>query len=162
MTASFEHQAVPNPLVFPGTFICHVRMFICHVSAFWRILNSLHVLSWVIFWLVVLAVVKVLVDAKSTHWNLRAPFAKPQNANQACQSIWSVNWQGNNEPSNSRVYRLDFRITLTRGIGKALPIQRRQKIMWDERVIKAIYYGSAISCRCRWATRRLDLKPTHA
>ena len=65
----------------------------------------------------------ITVDAKSTHWNLRAPFAKSQNANQACQSIWPVNWQGNSKPSNSRVHRLDFRTTLTRGIGKTTDIE---------------------------------------
>ena len=75
---------------------------------------------------------KRCVDAKSTHWNLKSLFAKLQNADQACQSIWPINWQGNSKPSNSRVYRLDFRITLMRGIGKALPIQKmtKNRIWW--------------------------------
>jgi len=67
------------------------------------------------------------VLTKSTHWNLKALFAKLQNADQVCQSIWPVNWQRKNKPSNSRVYRLDFQTTLTRGISKALPIQKMTK-----------------------------------
>ena len=57
----------------------------------------------------------------------RAPYAKlglHLIQTKPCQSIWPINWQGNNKRSNSRVYRLDFRIILTQRIGKALPIQK--------------------------------------
>ena len=75
------------------------------------------------------------VDARWSHTKPRSPVRQARTAliwAKACQSIWPVNWQGNSKPSNSRVYRLDFRITLTRGIGKALPIRKatKDRIRW--------------------------------
>ena len=75
------------------------------------------------------------VDARWSHTKPRSPVRQARTAliwTKACQSIWPVNWQGNIKPSNSRVYRLDFRITLMRGIDKALPIQKttKDRVRW--------------------------------
>ena len=100
-----------------------------------------------------------------THQSPRAPYAKLKLhliQTKPCQSIWPVNWQGKCKLSNTRAYWLDFRITLTQRIGKALPIQKMTTDRYKERVLKAIWEESARSCRYRYTTRWLDLKLTRA